>query len=192
MERKPYKAYLYRQAQRAVDGRTFDVCVDVACGEMQAANWVNCRRYIGVDLDGERLKRGVAAGPGREAIHARIEDMAPDIRGNLVLCFETIGVNKHAPVDRSLAYVERLVGATLPDGTLIFNLGSKGAGWSAPVREALDRAFGRVSVVRYGRFISARWRPITGLLVAMMERWPGLATSPKRAGHLYIAEGRLT
>jgi hypothetical protein len=182
---------MYRQAQRAVEGRAFDTCLDVACGEMEAASWVPCRTYIGLDLDGERLKKGLASGPGREAIHSRIEDMEPTLRADLVLCFETIGVNQHAPTDHSVAYVEQLVRATAPRGMLIFNLGAKAAHFAGEVHKAVVAGFEKTHVHHYGRFKSARWRPVTPLLVAMMMRWPKMAAGRGRGGRLFVAERRL-
>lgn len=190
MERKPARAYINRRIRRTLAARTFDTVLDVGCGEMRAADWVHCRRYVGVDLDRERLDRGVAGGGNREAVLSRLEDMPADLQGDLVLCLQMIGFNVHAPVEMSLAYVERLIAATRPGGMLIVNVGTASAVHAPAIEAALTAAFARTDAIRYGRFLSPAWRPVAPLLVALMERWPRLAATPSRNARLFIAEGR--
>ena len=67
--------------------------VDFACGYMLFRPAIRAEDYVGIDLDGERIQEGMRKFPEIQGIVSTILDAPEDIRGDYVVCIETIGVN---------------------------------------------------------------------------------------------------
>ena len=170
--------------------REYDVALDLACGPMPLADKIRARRYIGVDINEESLRKGMAAHPSAVAIHSSIERIADDITADLVLCFQCIGVNSDFHVDNTIKCVRRTVNATRTGGALLFNVGPLARDYFDEIETTLKQAFGHITVIQYGRFYERR-APMTALLLAhVMYYLPFLARNSARPSRLYVCQDR--
>lgn len=188
---RPEKQLLYLLiGQFLRQGGEYDVALDLACGPMPLADTVRAKQYIGVDLNEESLRQGVARHPAAVALHSTIERIAEDITGDVVLCFQCIGVNSDFQIENTTKCVKRMVSATRSGGTLLFNVGPLARDYFDEIDVILDQAFGRLAVTQYGRFYERR-SPTTAMLLAyVMYYLPFLARNSARPSRLYICQDR--
>ena len=107
---RPEKQFLYLSiGQFLKRSSEFEVALDLACGSMPLANKVRAKRYIGVDLNEESLRHGLANHPSAVALHSTIEGITAETSGDIVLCFQCIGVNRFFRVENTLDCVRRMV-----------------------------------------------------------------------------------
>lgn len=135
------------------DSRGFDVGIDVGCGPMLNRRFFETKRYVGVDLDADRLRQGQARYPEAEAVAGRVEEVS-GVHGDFVLSVQMF-VNKHFDVDLTLRGVEGLVGMVNPGGTLIFNISKRNFAHEDEIDALLADSFRHVEKVKYGA-LSAR------------------------------------
>ena len=188
--RRPSREFMYRRVRRFLRGKRFETALDLACGVMRMAPYISAERYIGLDLNEESLRRGMQRGRHRSAVVSTIEDMPADLGGDLVLCLQTIGINRRASVELTMTHVERMIAATRAGGCLVANVGPLSSAYFAPIEQELRRAFDRVESIEYGRFRSKSVFPNFLLKIWLMERRPAAAADPLHPMRLFIAEGR--
>jgi hypothetical protein len=174
--------------------KDYDTAVDLACGAMYFGGLISAKHYVGVDLDLERLEQGKAEHPHARIIHSKIEDLPPDLSGDLVLCLQCVGVNKHFDSRQALEVTDKILAATRPRGDLVFNVGP---GVFASFREIDNRvrqSFADFRRYDYGRFNGTVLKNRKGLVLSMllaqlMRAFPRLAYTPR--WRLYICQGKL-
>ncbi|MEX1257173.1 MAG: class I SAM-dependent methyltransferase [Gemmatimonadota bacterium] len=186
------KEFMYRVVEREI-GRVarYDTVVDLACGRMALAPSIPSHRYIGVDASPELVERGLRDNPRAVGICSRIEDLDPEVDGDLVLCLQCIGINQGFETANTLVCVDKLIDATRVHGRLIFNVGHYSLPYFVEIEQRLRDAFADVRIIRYGRFQERRSPRVAKALARAMLRFPVLARdekgSPRR---LYVAENR--
>jgi len=189
--KRPSREFMYRRVRRFLAGRHFSTALDLACGVMRMARYIDADEYIGLDINDEALQRGVRGGSRRRAVVSTIEDMPAGLTGDFVLCLETIGINKFARVDLTMVHLERMIAATRPGGSLILNVGHLSRDYFGSVEDALRRAFRSVEVIDYGRHHAKAIFPVFLFRIWRMEARPEEAASATEPTKLFIAEGRL-
>jgi SAM-dependent methyltransferase len=173
----------------------YDTALDLACGTMYFADLIQADKYVGVDLDAERLARGKADHPQAETVHCKIEDLPRDVSGNLVLCLQCVGVNKHFDNRQTLEVVDRILGSVRQGGDLVFNIGPRAAGCFDDIDARIQSAFAECRRYDYGRFNDDLFKKRKGLVAAMvlaqlMRAFPGLARSSSLPKRLYLCKGK--
>ena len=158
MERseRAHKILLYRWVTNFLRGKEYEVALDLACGQMKFADIINAKRYVGVDIDAERLAKAAESKPRAEAIASSIEDLPPDLKGDLVLCLQCIGINDLFEAERGLEVVRKIIAATKPRGVLVFNIGRGCRAQYDDIHEAVRGAFESAQRIQYGRFWERR------------------------------------
>ena len=187
---RPQKVLLYHYVDEFLARpKRYHTALDLGCGDMQFAPKVPASRYIGVDVNAERLAKAAARYPQAVAIASSIEDVDVSVKGDLVLCLQCIGMNNLFKAERGVSVVRKIVAATEPCGDLVFN-----AELDAEKMKEIDRlardAFSRVRHIRYGRFSKERAPGAAHLLARLMRFIPPLAISGSRRVGLYLCEAR--
>ena len=182
---------MYRRVRRFLRRKRFDTALDLACGVMRMAPYITAKRYIGLDLDEEALSRGRRRGRDRQAVVSTIEGMPAELSGDLVLCLQTVGINRLARVDLTMTHIRRMIDATQPGGALVVNVGSLSSAYFDLIEREIRQAFNVVEIVEYGRFRLKRLFPIFLFLIWLMELRPQSAINTDDPTKLFIAEGRL-
>jgi hypothetical protein len=157
---------------------------------MYYAGVIRARRYIGVDLDQEKLRAGKAEHPNATAILGKVEELAPDVSGDIVLCLQCIGVNKHFENRQALQFVQRIIKATRPGGALVFNLGPKVAAHLDEIDKVVRGQFASCRRFDYGRFHKPEGHLWALPLARLMRAAPNFAKSSAFPAQLYICERR--
>ena len=146
---RPHKQLLYLIVGRFLKyAPEVDVALDLACGRMLIADKVRTRQYIGVDIDEDRLREGITRHPSARAISSTIESLPDDITGDMVFCLQCIGVNKFFKPEHTVEAVAKMVDATRPGGTLLFNVGYNSQAYLAEIVEMLGKVFSPVQDCR--------------------------------------------
>lgn len=191
--KRPSKQLLFLLVGRFLREHQYETAVDLACGTMSFANLVRARNYIAVDLDLERLREGKAENPHAIIVHSRVEELPTDISGDLVLCLQCVGTNKHFDNQQAIKATEHIVAATRAGGDLVFNVGSGASGCFEEIDGRVKQAFVECRRFDYGRFNRsvAKGRPglvLSMVLAQLMLAFPGLAHSPHK--RLYLCRGK--
>mgnify|MGYP005848474673 CR=1 FL=1 len=146
--------------------------LDLACGRMNWRPAFQCSKYIGVDLDVERIRIGKERFPDSEGIVAEIPDDIKNIKADFVVCLETIGINNKFEKD-TLITVEALIQNTAANGSLLFNIGYDAACMHSEILECLIKKFTSVEYYEYGRWSKPFLKPLTPPLAKLMYAFPG-------------------
>jgi hypothetical protein len=89
----------------------YETALDLACGTMYFAPLVHARNYIGVDIDLERLREGKAEHPHAIIVQSKIEELPPNLSGDVVMCLQCVGVNKHFDNRNALDVTDHILAA---------------------------------------------------------------------------------
>ena len=150
ISKRPEKQLMWMWLSRDMKlSRGAEVGLDLACGPMRHRPNFLTDHYVGVDLDPERIERGLAKHPEVTGVVAGIEDIDPETRGDFVICIETLGINLRFDVDKMMLVLPKIVDAVRPGGTLIFNIGIDSA-FEQQIDELLATAFQDVDKREYG------------------------------------------
>ena len=187
---RAHKILLYRWVNEFLQQRDYNVALDLGCGDMALAENIRANRYIGLDLDAERLARAAKKHPKAEAVCAPIEEIPSDLRGDLVLCLQCIGINHLFASDRCLEVVHKIIAATEVGGSLVFNIGPGCRCNFDEIHEAVYEAFNSPRRISYGRFWQERLPSRARRLANIMHAVPFLARSYSRQMHLYLCESK--
>jgi hypothetical protein len=138
---------------------------------MRHRAYLKTPKYIGVDLDGERIDRGMKKHPDAVGIVSSIEDFDHKVKGDVVLCIETIGINDWFEVDNTMLVIRKAVCAVEPDGTLIFNVGGGAVtGYESAIDNLLRDSFCSVDKREYGAF-HGRTSSLLSYSIAKLMLW---------------------
>lgn len=130
--------------------------LDVACGYMSYRPLFQTQTYTGIDINEDRLAKGLTLYPDASAAHCPIEDMTQT--ADFVICLQTIGFNQRFGTKNIMLGIEKLIEATRPGGTLIFNIGISGGQQLPAISERVRRSFDEVTERRYGALRTPRWK----------------------------------
>lgn len=130
----------------------FDVGLDIACGDMYFYNFIKTKIYFGIDIDEERLSKAKKVYPNAKTVVSSIENLPPGLTGDFVVCMQAIGINTLFNINNTLVAVKKIVGATNPRGTLIFNIGMPCIKFQKEILFYLKNYFQNIKVVKYGNF----------------------------------------
>jgi SAM-dependent methyltransferase len=142
--------------------KDYGVGLDVACSDMRWFPYFKTKRYIGVDIDADSVRKGVSRYPEAMGLVCSIEDLFElGIEGDFVTCLQTLGMNRKfmkskVTIERA---VRNLVTSTRPEGMLVFNVGSRDYGEFNWVQDFLQKYFAVVRIRFYGahnKFIESR------------------------------------
>ena len=152
------------------------ISLDLACGTMYFRQFLPTEEYIGVDVLQDRLDKGLSRYPDAKAICGKIEDLSSAIKADIVLCFETIGINSWFDLQATRRCIEKIISATRKDGMVLLNLGYRVADLQAAIIERFNRDFSSVEYKYYGRW-HFQTNPIFSFLLGQLMDWiPPLRT----------------
>lgn len=165
--------------------------LDLACGTMYFRRFLPTEQYIGVDVLQERLDKGLSQYPDSKAICGKIEDLSSAIKADIVLCFETIGINSWFDVQATRCCIDKIINATNKDGIVLLNLGFKVADLHAAIIERFNNSFKSVEYRYYGRW-HFQTNPILSFFLGhVMNLIPPLRTCPSSPWVYIKAETKL-
>jgi hypothetical protein len=120
--------------------------LDVCCGDMGVKPLFRTRTYTGVDNDAPRLARAAAKNPDARAVVQSIEDL--NLTGDFVVCVQMLGA-KWIAMDRVDHAIGKLIEATRPGGTLLFNHKDENRARYPEITARLRQFFSSVLVREY-------------------------------------------
>lgn len=168
--KRPAKSLFFMWAKKDLRRlKPVKTALDLACGAMYFRPFLPARRYIGVDVLQERLDAGRQRHPDVETICGKIEDLTPGVTADIVICFETFGINSWFDNTATMHCVEKMIRATNKGGTALLNLGPAAARWHEPVVDRFRKSFAAVAVKRYGRW-SFETNPLVSYALAWLMR----------------------
>lgn len=188
--RRPSKQVLwYWVADAMRDSKGFHRGLDIACGYMKNKPLFQTEEYFGIDASEERIRTGFQTTGGKGLV-CKIEDMPASIRGDFVVCLETIGVNEFFDERNAAFAFEKCVQATNSGGSLLVNVGSRARGQFDAIRNIARESFADVTIRDYGRgFEKQNWL-IAYAAAQLFYYAPYLARSSKTPFMLVYCRGR--
>ena len=169
---KPAKQLLWLFLWRDMRvSRGMEIGIDAGCGRMENKRLFQTSRYVGIDVDKDRLAAAQLRHPDAKVINAPIEDVG-DLKGDMVLCVQVMH-NRFFRVENTLAVVNALVQMVRPNGALIFNFGRPSFPYERQVDGLLATAFTSVKKRKYGA-LSANQTVLAPLLAVAMFLIPVL------------------
>ena len=177
--------FLWRDMRQS---KGMEIGIDAGCGRMENKNLFQTERYVGIDVDTERLTEAHRQNPEAQVINAPIEDVS-DVVGDMVLCVQVMH-NRFFKVENTLAAVSALVKMVRPNGALIFNLGRAGLPYEEEVDRLLSPAFASIAKRNYGA-LSANQTIFAPVLALAMFLIPALRKGRGFQKTYYVCRGRL-
>jgi trans-aconitate methyltransferase len=165
-----------------------EIGIDAGCGRMENKYLFQTERYVGIDVDTDRLAEAHRQHPDAQVINSPIED-AGDVSGDMVLCVQVMH-NRFFKVENTLAAVSALVNMVRPNGALIFNFGRPSFRFEAEVDAILAPAFAQVKKRKYGAW-SANQTVFAPVLALAMFMIPALRKGRGFHKTYYVCRGRV-
>jgi hypothetical protein len=169
----------------------YNIGLDVACGSMDMRKYFKTKKYIGIDLDEERINIGVKNNPGVQGIVKSIELMDENDKGDFVTCLQTIGINKHFNTEYTILCVSKLIQATNVDGMLIFNIGPFSYRYFDTIYTMLLTYYSNIEVRKYGRFGNEVNSHLAYLIAKLMNKYPNLMFCEKKPYVFFYAQNKI-
>ena len=142
-----------------------DLGIDLAGGDMDNKRFFSTKKYICVDVDGERLKRAKSKHPDATIINSKIEDFLVSKnseKGDIYLCTQTMGTNNLFSHDNTVQTVKLMYDHLRRGGSMVFNI-------ACPenfdtiynqVNKLLEKKFEIIDIKYYGAYhYSPTWMP---------------------------------
>ncbi len=164
-----------------------EIGIDAGCGHMENKRWFQTMRYIGIDVDCERLAAAKAKYPNAETLCAKLEETS-DVTGDFVLCVQVMN-NRYFDVADTLAGIEALVRMVRPGGVLIFNISKRAFSFEGDIFALLKRSFDTIKVRKYGA-LSAPSTVFSPLIAGLMYLVPVLRKGRGYQKIYYVCQGR--
>jgi trans-aconitate methyltransferase len=188
LSKKPAKQLLYLFLWRDLRlTRGCELGIDAGCGDMQNKPGFESQRYLGIDLDAERLAAAQARHPDAETHCAALPEVA-GITGDFVLCVQVMN-NRFFAVEQTVAAVHALVAMVRPGGVLVFNISKRAFPYQAEIDALLGESFGDVHKAEYGA-LSALETVLSPLLAGIMFFLPFLRRGAGYQKIYYRCQGR--
>jgi hypothetical protein len=186
---KPAKQLLWLFLWRDMAvSKGMEIGIDAGCGRMENKPLFQTTRYLGIDVDKERLAEAHRRNPDSEVINGPIEDVG-DLKGDMVLCVQVMH-NRFFKVENTVDAVTAMVNMVRPNGALIFNFGRPSFLYEAEVDEVLAPAFVSVKKRKYGA-LSANQTIFAPVLALAMFFIPALRKGRGFRKTYYLCRGRL-
>ncbi len=172
LSKKPAKQLLYFFLWRDLRlSQGLEVGIDAGCGDMQNKPLFASRRYLGIDVDAERMAAARAHHPDAETHCSALEEVT-GIEGDFVLCVQVMN-NRFFAVEKTVAATRALVAMVRPGGALVFNISKRAFAFETEIDELLANSFGDVHKAKYGA-LSAFETILSPLLAGLMYLIPVL------------------
>ena len=186
---KPAKQLLWLFLWRDMRlSKGMEIGIDAGCGHMENKHLFRTDRYVGIDVDTDRLAEAHRQHPDAQVINGPIEDVG-EVSGDMVLCVQVMH-NRYFKVENTLAAVNALVNMVRPNGALIFNFGRPSFPYEADADTILAAAFASVKKRKYGA-LSANQTVFAPLLALAMFVVPALRKGRGIHKIYYVCRGRL-
>jgi SAM-dependent methyltransferase len=186
---KPAKQLLWLFLWRDMRfSKGMEIGIDAGCGRMENKPLFQTSRYVGIDVDKDRLSEAHRRNPDAEVINAPIEDVG-DLKGDMVLCVQVMH-NRFFKVENTLPAVSALVQMVRPNGALIFNFGRPSFPYESQIDGLLAPAFSSVKKRKYGA-LSASQTVLAPLLALAMFVVPALRKGRGFHKTYYVCRGRV-
>lgn len=144
--------------------------LDAACGFMENRRFFKTDRYLGIDINADRIEAGLRKYLDAEAKVARIEELDESYAADVVLCVQTIGTHAAFSNDKALTAVQNLIAATREGGTLIVNIGLKCV--HDGIEDLLRSSFENVDARYYGRKSRILIQPLPLITAHIFKYFP--------------------
>lgn len=180
-----------------------DIGVDLAGGAMLNKRFFSTKKYICVDKDENKLKRGKAKNPDAYDLNITIQDFLQDSEKevpDVLVCLQTMGINELFEHNETVEVVHAMCGAVRTGGSIIFNIGNFSLNINEiepKVLEILNGKFEEIKVKPYGAMHITGKRPLPGpvnlMLAYLMDIFPPLRTffGLKRTTIYYCCKNKL-
>jgi SAM-dependent methyltransferase len=164
--------------------------LDLGCGTMTMAEFVDHKNYIGLDPNAKQLNKGLERTPGAKGHVMTIEDMPESLNGDLVMCMTCMGNAVFDP-NSTLHCLERMIAATRPDGHMFFTLTHRCSDYFDEAEELVRRHFNQINIYPYGRFRRPLGSETAALILARtMKHIPALADCKDMPARIYNCFGK--
>jgi SAM-dependent methyltransferase len=166
------------------------VALDLGCGSMRNRPYFQAPRYIGVDMDAERLAEGRRRYPGAEAHRVKVEEFRLEGGADIVACIQVL-FNVGFDPAVTLQAVENAISLTRPGGCFIFTIAKENLRFESDIDSAVRLAFEQVEKVPFGRldFVSRFALPI-GFLASLSRTGWEPADPAQRRVYYYCSRRR--
>jgi hypothetical protein len=167
---------------RLIEGK---LGIDLAGGSMMNKKFFMTKRYICVDLDKQKLKRGSNNFPDALPVNEKIEDFIKTYnqeKPDLLICIQTMGINNKFDHSHTLIVIKMIYDLLKPGGSMIFNVGSFEVNLSLIEKELNDffkRKFKSIKISSYGFMDKTNEKPNSYFhffLANLMNIFPPLRT----------------
>lgn len=98
--------------------------IDLGCGYMQNKRYLKVDKYVGIDLDEERISKGILEYPDAEGYVSTIEDFNYESGADIVLCIQVM-VNTFFNEKKTEEVIRKIVNLNKSGGSLAFTIGPK-------------------------------------------------------------------
>ena len=138
---------------KSIDG---ELGIDLAGGSMMNKKFFMTKKYIFVDLDKQKLDRGVRNFPDALPVNDKIENFIKSYnreKPNLLVCTQTMGINSKFNHDHTLILIKMIYDLLKPGGSMVFNVGNVGVNLSSIEKELgklFSRKFKYIKINSYG------------------------------------------
>lgn len=191
---RPSKHFLWHLFSRDIEhSQGFEIGLDLACGKMGNRHLFKTNEYIGVDIDESRLNEGVSKYPEAQAISSSLENLPVQVKGDFVVCLQTIGFNTLFDDAQTLRCVENITRSVRAGGTLIFNVGYGALQeFEKTIDTIVNCSFEAHHKTIYGRFSNpCSSFYVSSLLASCMRMCPPLRYSRAHRCSYYLCSARL-
>lgn len=188
----PQKQLCFTWLSRVLaESAKYDTTLDVACGNLNNYPFVRSPNYIGVDMNKASLDYGRRAYPKARTEPLYIEELeASGLKGDLVLCTQTIGVNNYFDADKTVPNIRSLVKATNEGGTLAFDIGDMSIAKRGEITALLNAAFTTVEERGFGAHDKSSNMLFSIPLGLMMQWFPATRTNGQETRVFYVCRDR--
>lgn len=185
---RPSKQLLWYWLMRDMKlSQSYEVGIDAGCGAMLNRPWFRTNKYIGIDIDEQRLIEGKAKYPEVVSIRSRLED-AKNTTGDFILCVQVFA-NKHLDKTKTMNIVDSLVQMVSPGGVLIFNITKRNLPYEMKIDAYLNQHFTRVKKRKYGA-MSRQNTILAPVIAALMYFLPFLRHRKEYTKIYYLCQDR--
>jgi len=162
-----------------------NVGIDLAGGSMMNKKFFKTKKYICVDLDNQKLKRGSDNFPDAIPINDKIENFMKNYnqeKPDLLVCVQTMGINTKFNHDHTLIIIKMIYDLLKPGGSMVFNIGALGVNLPSIEKELnnfFKLKFKSIKIYSYGFMNKTIDKPNSYLfffLASLMSIFPPLRT----------------
>lgn len=152
---RPSKTFFYRRFQEFIDRIPAGIrLLDAACADLAHYRFLKKFDYVGVDLNADRIKRGIRKNPSFDGntIVSTLQDL--DVPKKSFDCIVSTHTLCWLPVDERIPVLDHLRSFLRDDGSLFATLPSANQTETLKVQEWLEDSFDESKVVPYRRPIT--------------------------------------